>query len=234
MKKQEQWISKRPPVGLFDLLGLEQWLGEMASQGLFLVKMGPFRCFFRPDTPRPGRRYHLCPTKDQIRSPDPELLELYAHSGWQYVTAGGPSYLHFYLFCTDDPAAPAPFNDPDSFLQALRYPVNSLLLSVLCGFILLLHYTWRVNSLSGLALSSPNQIAAAQFLVLLWLLITSSRGLDLTAALLLRHSLRHHRSIRPGLPRLLRRMKQGFWALSCGLFLLPASLPPLPYRRPSL
>ena len=77
MKQQRDLVTKRAPVSVLDLPGMERWLSDMAARGLFLERQAsssfPFplttpvlfrRLRFRRDTPRPGRRYHLCPVKE--------------------------------------------------------------------------------------------------------------------------------------------------------------------------
>lgn len=76
MKKQKDLVTKRAPVSVLDLPGMERWLSDMAAQGLFLERQAsssfPFplttpvlfrRLRFRRDTPRPGRRYHPVPSQ---------------------------------------------------------------------------------------------------------------------------------------------------------------------------
>ena len=102
MKQQRDLVTKRAPVSVLDLPGMERWLSDMAARGLFLERQAsssfPFplttpvlfrRLRFRRDTPRPGRRYHLCPVKEWDSPPSQELLELYAAQPGK-VLYGGP------------------------------------------------------------------------------------------------------------------------------------------------
>ncbi|MBS6371704.1 MAG: DUF2812 domain-containing protein [Lawsonibacter sp.] len=137
MKQQRDLVTKRAPVSVLDLPGMERWLSDMAARGLFLERQAsssfPFplttpvlfrRLRFRRDTPRPGRRYHLCPVKEWDSPPSQELLELYAAQGWQYAADFARDFIRFQIFFTDDPTAPEPFTDTDSLAQALRFPVR--------------------------------------------------------------------------------------------------------------
>ena len=85
-------------------------LDDMTLYALGLIPVrGHARSFrFRREEPRPGRRYHLCPTAQASPTPSREQLELFTQAGWDFLLDVSASLAHFYLFCTDDPAAPEP------------------------------------------------------------------------------------------------------------------------------
>ena len=77
MKPREKLVNKRLPMSLLDLPEVERWLSEQAAQGLLLARCDSRRFRFRQEVPRPGRRYHLCPTKDSNAEAPQELVDLY-------------------------------------------------------------------------------------------------------------------------------------------------------------
>jgi len=105
-------VKKYLPVQPFDMAGLEEWLSDLAAQGLFSVKIDLNKAKFRRDTPKTGVRYAL-----DVASPygiDRERNENYAQMGWDYVTTPALSMASFmyYVYRSDDPQAPALHTDP--------------------------------------------------------------------------------------------------------------------------
>ena len=138
--KQEALITKWAPVNILDIRRTETWLEHMAARGLIYHRqsswntlLGEFFCTvphlflaqFQKKEPQISRRYRLVPAPKNQR-PSPEQLELYAHSGWQYVDFIDLFYASFLLFFSDDPGALEPYTDPDSFRLAYRFPVRGL------------------------------------------------------------------------------------------------------------
>ena len=91
-------------VNATDISRTESWLEEMAAQGLFfhafsggsILAPGPlWIVLFKKDTPRPERRYRLCPTRPQEAEPSQETLELYAQAGWQFLRYWGTSCVSY-------------------------------------------------------------------------------------------------------------------------------------------
>lgn len=109
--KKEKLVKKYLPVQPFDMAGLEEWLSDLAAQGLFLVKIDLNKAKFRRDTPKTGVRYAL-----DVAGPygiDGERNENYAQMGWDYVTTLALSMASFmyYVYRSDDPQAPALHTD---------------------------------------------------------------------------------------------------------------------------
>lgn len=130
-------VKKRPiPCSLYDIQGLQEWLDEMALQGLFLKDFNRpcDRAFFVQDDPRPVR-YRLDPMgKD--RKKDLEREELYGQMGWRFVSHISNWY---YIFSCDDPEAPELYNDPQSLSIALDHVMQRQVRStVLFGLVGLL------------------------------------------------------------------------------------------------
>lgn len=94
-------VLKTTPVSPYDLLGLEVWLEEQANQGLFPVWVNGDFTQFRRDGTVPGARFRL-EAADGKEAPEPERLELYQESGWEYLDTVCGIY---FLFYTTDPSA---------------------------------------------------------------------------------------------------------------------------------
>lgn len=112
MEREKKLVKKYLPVQPFDMAGLEEWLSDMAAQGLFLEKIGWETARFRRDVPKAGVRYAL-----DVAGPygiDGERNENYAQMGWDYVTTLALSMASFmyYVYRSDDPQAPALHTDP--------------------------------------------------------------------------------------------------------------------------
>ena len=120
----------------------------MAAQGLFLAKsvspwsvLSPIlttRVRFQRDGPKPGRRYRLYPFQWFLRffadPPSWELRELYAASGWTYTVNCGP----YFVFYTDDPQAPEPFDSTQDFRDSLDNLYSHCILTAAGELLLLL------------------------------------------------------------------------------------------------
>ena len=174
MKKQPELVSKWVLLDGADLPRTEAWLEKMAAQGLLFQSSSALRFgwwfflplvrfTFRRDTPRTGRRYRLCPTREPDTSPSGELLELYRHGGWQYTAALTADWGAFYIFYTDDPNAEEPYTDLDSFRLALRYPREGILaLLALAAAGVLLRLTLASQRFSELSSSLTPDVSALQ------------------------------------------------------------------------
>ena len=206
-------IRKWAVVDAKDIARTETWLEDMAAQGLFfhdfsgwsILAPGPlWVVLFQVDVPKPRRRYRLCPARPQEAEPTQETLELYAQSGWQFLRYWGTSCVSYYLFYSDDPAAPEPYTDPDSLYEALRPPKKDVLNDLLLGGVL---YTsaviLRATRILDRQLSFlPNWIlaAAAALLIALWLISLLLNGTDWLTVLALRQEIRRRDTVRPAPP----------------------------------
>ena len=206
-------IRKWAVVDAKDIARTETWLEDMAAQGLFfhdfsgwsILAPGPlWVVLFQVDVPKPRRRYRLCPARPQEAEPTQETLELYAQSGWQFLRYWGTSCVSYYLFYSDDPAAPEPYTDPDSLYEALRPPKKDVLNDLLLGVVL---YTSAVILSATQILDRqlsflPNWIlaAAAALLIALWLISLLLNGTDWLTVLALRQEIRRRDTVRPAPP----------------------------------
>lgn len=206
--KTRPCVKLRLPFSFYDTARLEQWLEDRAREGLlfqkFLKPLWPRAKFLRGE-PAPRRRYRLCPAPDRYTGrPPQEQLELYEASGWQYVSSLSLPIFCYYIFFTDDPAAPEPFNDAHSLRTALRYPVSSSVVTALL-WVAVLAGRGYLFSLSPHITTDP-VFPLLQFLVFLLLVFSALDDLfSWAAALLYRRRLRESAGPRAALPMALTR-----------------------------
>lgn len=102
---------KLTPINQYNIPGLESWLEDLATQGLFLKKFRPLFCTFTKGEPKRTRyRVELHSHKSEEDLPRP-MLELYQDFGWDYVGEAGHS---MFLFSTQDLHAPELHTDPET------------------------------------------------------------------------------------------------------------------------
>lgn len=143
MKFVKKWL----PYELYDAAGLEEWLGQMAARGLHLVRCGAYRAVFRPGEPAPGVRYRL--EAQGFYEIEPDKNEVYAQSGWEYVTTLRSFYL---IFRAADPAAPELHTDP----VTQSYTMKSLMKRKLFGLaVILLYLLFNLRRVLGLLFTRP-------------------------------------------------------------------------------
>ncbi len=244
--KQEALITKWAPVNILDIRRTETWLEHMAARGLIYQRqsswntlLGEFFCTvphlflaqFQKKEPQISRRYRLVPAPKNQR-PSPEQLELYAHSGWQYVDFIDLFYASFLLFFSDDPGALEPYTDPDSFRLAYRFPVRGLavVLLLFVGFDVL----YQVLDFVGGGSASPDGLPAlltawggtiCQILALLFALsVLVNFFLDLRAIRLIQQQIQQMQAARPTLPDRLFPAQKALTLASGALFLADLAL----------
>ena len=206
--KTRPCVKLRLPFSFYDTARLEQWLEDRAREGLlfqrFLKPLWP-RAKFLWGEPAPRRRYRLCPAPDRYTGrPPQEQLELYEASGWQYVSSLSLPIFCYYIFFTDAPAAPEPFNDAHSLRTALRYPVSSSVVTALL-WVAVLAGRGYLFSLSPHITTDP-VFPLLQFLVFLLLVFSALDDLfSWAAALMYRRRLRESAGPRAALPMALTR-----------------------------
>ncbi len=106
---------------LFDLIGTEQWLSDMAKEGWLFDKFSPFFSVrfsvrLKKEEPKPNRRYRFI-TNDMWKvGPDEEQVDTYAASGWNFAD----TYREFSLFYNDNPDAPEIFSEEKDFKKNTR------------------------------------------------------------------------------------------------------------------
>lgn len=222
-------VKKPVPCSVYDIPGMQEWLDEMALQGLFLKEFSYHsdRAVFEQGEPRPVR-YRLDPIpKDKTLDRD----EPYAEMGWEFVCQLAR---HFYVYSCGDPDAPELYTDP----QSLGVALDSLMKRDVRNVIL-------VALFALLAFALPLFLTPGQFLreLLLW---ENPQALALNIILLIslfvllpllvvetRKNLNIRRTLAQGLPLKAKRRwnRPRFWAwyipLWCLVFVAPRLFIPL-------
>ena len=129
----KQTVRMFLPISLYDIPGLEQWLEEQASRGLFPTHLGSWATFRTGAAP--GTRFRVEPWGKLGTEPTPEQLDLYQSQGWHYAFPIGRAY---FLFYTEDPSAPELYTDYESrglSLERLERQVR--------------HFTWGQRVIYG-------------------------------------------------------------------------------------
>lgn len=120
-----QYVYRRPPYPYYDMEGIESWLEDLITDGLWLDKDGfVFGMMqFRPGTPK-KLKYRLEPIEKQsflyLGQPNPppeKALALYEEFGWEYLG----TFYDFYIYRSMDENAVELNTDPTLQAQALRH-----------------------------------------------------------------------------------------------------------------
>lgn len=137
-------IKKWVPCALWDVTGLEQWLGEMAAKG-YALKNWPGVSFigrvsFQESQEALNARYRLDPIGERFSDLElQERSEAYKEVGWNYV--GKISRLYA-IYCCVDPTAPELYNDPESFAWAMKKQMRWLWVTLFLWFLYPLVLFW--------------------------------------------------------------------------------------------
>ena len=121
MAEATKTVYRLPPCPSYDVEGMESWLSDLSSEGLFLTNDGFFCGLGHFERRAPQRmRYRLEPAPKQIGTfsangyePDADAVALSEAFGWEYVADRG----QFFIYRTADPAARELNTDPQ--VQAL-------------------------------------------------------------------------------------------------------------------
>ncbi len=120
-----QYVYRRPPYPQYDMEGIESWLEDLITDGLWLDKDGYVfgMMQFRPGTPK-KLKYRLEPIEKQnflyLGQPNPpseKALTLYEEFGWEYLG----TFYDFYIYRSMDENAVELNTDPTLQAQALRH-----------------------------------------------------------------------------------------------------------------
>ena len=114
-------VKKPVPCSLYDIQGIQEWLDEMALQGLFLEEFTrqKDRAVFRTGDPKP-LRYRLDPV-GKSKNKDKDREEPYAQMGWKFVD-WIPQW--YYIFSSDNPEAPELYTDPQSLSVSMDHMIR--------------------------------------------------------------------------------------------------------------
>ena len=127
--KNASYKWKFSPVNLMDRARFQDWLNQMARQGLFyhwysnkVIRFSPGgfpMVRFQVKAPDPNRRYRLHPAPEMLTEPPADLLAQYQSYGWTYVDYIYSTCVAYFLFTTDDPDAAEPYASPDDLYLSL-------------------------------------------------------------------------------------------------------------------
>jgi len=115
MSSNDKNVHRLAPCADYDVETMEQWLIDLAAEGLFLSKDGFFMGFGTFERRQPNKvRYRLSASFEGIAAledtrPDDEILQLSESIGWQYICNRG----QFHIYMTEDPNAPELDTDPE-------------------------------------------------------------------------------------------------------------------------
>ncbi len=122
------------PCAMYDLEKVESWLQDMAVQG-WHQRQGRMVGRFEAGEPK-NVRYRLQPKAKwyDSRTPDSDMVKLFQHMGWEFVTAHGD----FYIFRTEDQEAPELNTEPKLMARSFRWMLWAwCFCGLLYGFLLL-------------------------------------------------------------------------------------------------
>ncbi len=163
----KKYTIRMLPCSAYENVIMENWLEDLAQQGLVLHKISFGMAIFEKQEPQKLRyRLSVIPTKtdgyDNLNSKR-ELISLCADAGWRFICERG----HFAIFVTDDASAEELHTEPE--LQYLDYKdyvkwsaVLGEILSVAAAFCLL----WVVFFQNGFFLNWMHQGGAIFFALL--------------------------------------------------------------------
>lgn len=237
--KSASYKWKLSPVNLMDMPRFQDWLNQMARQGLFYhwysnkvlsFSLGAFSLVrFQVKTPDPNRRYRLHPAPEMLTEPPADLLAQYQSYGWTYVDYIYSTCVAYFLFTTDNPAAAEPYASPDDLYRALRFPIRNFLfynfswivLVFLVGF--LLYQTWAEQGAAGLV--APELLGIYALLIFSVPMSLFCTGTEWLIYFLLRRKIKQEHTTRPTLPRWLLPVQRVF-AVVQGVLILVVLLVP--------
>ena len=237
--KSASYKWKLSPVNLMDMPRFQDWLNQMARQGLFYhwysnkvlsFSLGAFSLVrFQVKTPDPNRRYRLHPAPEMLTEPPADLLAQYQSYGWTYVDYIYSTCVAYFLFTTDNPAAAEPYASPDDLYRTLRFPIRNFLfynfswivLVFLVGF--LLYQTWAEQGAAGLV--APELLGIYALLIFSVPMSLFCTGTEWLIYFLLRRKIKQEHTTRPTLPRWLLPVQRVF-AVVQGVLILVVLLVP--------
>ena len=192
------FVKKVVPCSLYDIQGMQDWLDEMALQGLFFKEFAKHQdwAVFEVGDPQPVR-YRLDPVgKSAGRGRERE--EPYAEMGWQFVDCIRGLY---YIFSCGDPDAPELHSDPATLGYALNNAIQkqirfwgkmTLVLILFVGAPLFL--SWKHLDKSVIFVEEPRQLFLLALNLQLFLIVLPIDWLQI------RRLIKTRRLLEQGLP----------------------------------
>lgn len=85
MRKVDK-VYKLPPCSIYNVPAMEAWLSALAGGGLYLRKAGGRLLTFTRGEPC-CTSYRLEPVTGECKQPPCDMLDAYAHAGWEFTAA---------------------------------------------------------------------------------------------------------------------------------------------------
>ncbi len=125
---------------MYDLEKVESWLQDMAAQGWYQRKGRLVGRLERGDAKR--IRYRVQPKAKwyDSRTPDSDMVKLFQHMGWEFITAHGD----FYIFMAEDETSPELNTEPKLMARGFRWMLWGWGICVLLYMFLLLNCQGRL------------------------------------------------------------------------------------------
>lgn len=145
-------INKLRPTDYWRIGEHESWFSDMAAKGLHLKKMGlHFAKFIKGEPKKTRYRIDISPS----RKITPDQKQIYAESGWDYVT----SYGHFNVFSSPvELNAPELHTDPAEQSYTLieldkRFAFNAIVVAIAVAIMIgMVAFIWMLGSTPALNL----------------------------------------------------------------------------------
>ena len=141
MKKEHtegQIVRRLAPVPAYDIAGTENWLSDLAEEGLFLTSEGFFADIAKFETKQPCKaKYRLEAIQhkhDEV--PDSEQVEIGEKYSWEYVCKRDD----FYIFRSFDSSARELNTDPEVQALALNIVKKKKRENFICALVMLFIY----------------------------------------------------------------------------------------------
>lgn len=168
---EPKYAYRIPPCSKYDIAGMESWLEDMASCGLFLDRDGLFLGFATFVHGEPATlRFRLEATDttgglfSPTHDPEDEVLDLHYRMGWHYRGRWG----QFHIYVSDDPDAPELHTDPR--VQALTIQaLNKFQRTEILGFLVYAAILYYFHGSILFSLTAVWGIAKTMILLLFFL-----------------------------------------------------------------
>ena len=119
------------PVNIYDTATVEQWLSQMAEEGLILNSFKGNKAVFE-DAHCQNIKYRLIPLEDNEEAPSSEMKELFEAEGWKFVDKLQETFFVFFNDAEKPKPAPISKEEEQRIYEALKNKKrNSTLLAVL-------------------------------------------------------------------------------------------------------
>lgn len=132
------------PVNIFDTVTLEQWLTQMAEEGLILDSFSGKKAVFE-DQYCQRIKYRCVPTEEKAEEPPSQMKENFLEAGWNYVATLQET---FHVFANQEEyPKPIPFTMEEGqrvYTQLKKKKRNSMFISIGASLFLLGFQTFLV------------------------------------------------------------------------------------------